>query len=114
MAFARLLVEANEFIANETNTYQQHLRTIQSTNDSSEDALWEDYLTAQECEPPPAWFSNTERVVWFINKINPHPRLVLDMPERQELERASPLFWTFFKEKERILRDACEESPTPS
>jgi len=50
MAFARLLVGANEFIANETNTYQQHLRTIQSTNDSSEDVLWEDYLPAHECD----------------------------------------------------------------
>ena len=105
MAFQRLLIEATQFIADQHAAYNDHLRTISEMASASEDALWEIYLEMQTCEPPPTYFTDMELVLWYVNKVNPHPSLVLAIPERRELEHRSPAFMRFFQEKQRLLDD---------
>ena len=82
MAFQQLLVAATHFIAEQEATYHEHLDALREMEDAPEDALWDVYLEMQTCEPPPTYSTDLERVLWYINKTNPHPSMVLALPQR--------------------------------
>ena len=103
MAFQQLLVAATHFIAEQEATYHEHLDALREMEDAPEDALWDVYLEMQTCEPPPKYSTDLERVLWYINKTNPHPSMALALPQRWELEQSSPAFVRFFREKQRVL-----------
>ena len=103
MALQQLLVAAAHFIEEQRSTYREHLDAVRDMEDASEDSLWELYLEMQRSEPPPAYYTDVERVLWYINKVNPHPKMVLALPQRRELEQSSPAFVRFFREKQRVL-----------
>ena len=76
MVFQQLLVAAAHFIEEQRSTYREHLDAVRDMEDASEDSLWELYLEMQRSEPPPAYYTDVERVLWYINKVNPHPKMV--------------------------------------
>jgi hypothetical protein len=112
MAFQTLLSEATHFIEEQTAAYNEHLEEVRGMEGASE--LWESYLEMQTCEPPPSYYTDLELVLWYINKVNPHPRMVLAIPERRELEQVSRAFVRFFADKERVLNGSPMNASAPA